>query len=143
MHSSSCATSCPWGKPWAAHGALNIGAVFLFWPVALALMELWIRRRSDEAKWFAAVLIAGFAPALFMLSTWPHIPRWYGYGFPSTADRLARLRDDLGVISEMLQGDKHHHATFAAEHATHFSISPADRISASGRSAIRTTTRSA
>ena len=41
----------------------------------------------------------------------------YGYGFPSTADRLARLRDDLGVISEMLQGDKHHHATFAAEHA--------------------------
>ena len=41
----------------------------------------------------------------------------YGYGFPSTADRLARLRDDLGVIAEMLQGDKHRHATFAGDHA--------------------------
>jgi F420-dependent oxidoreductase-like protein len=41
----------------------------------------------------------------------------YGYGFPSTSDRLARLRDDLGVIAEMLQGDKHRHATFAGEHA--------------------------
>jgi hypothetical protein len=27
--------------------------------------------------------VAGFAPALFMLSTWPHIPRWYAYGFPA------------------------------------------------------------
>src|SRR5258708_24950357 len=67
----------------AAHGALNIGAVFLFWPVALAAWELWSRRRSPQAAWFAAVLVAGFAPALFMLSTWPHIPRWYGYGFPA------------------------------------------------------------
>ena len=30
----------------AAHGALNIGAAFLFWPVALAVCELWWRRRS-------------------------------------------------------------------------------------------------
>ncbi|MCA1644800.1 MAG: hypothetical protein LC797_04770 [Chloroflexi bacterium] len=67
----------------AAHGALNIGAAFLFWPVALAVWELWCRRRSPEALWFVAVAIAGFAPALFMLSTWPHIPRWYGYGFPA------------------------------------------------------------
>ncbi len=67
----------------AAHGLLNIGAVFLFWPVALALPELWLRRRSSEALWFVAVAIAGFMPALFMLSTWPHIPRWYAYGFPS------------------------------------------------------------
>jgi hypothetical protein len=67
----------------AAHGALNIGAAFLFWPVVLALVELWCRRRSPEALWFAAVAAAGFAPALFMLSTWPHIPRWYGYGFPA------------------------------------------------------------
>jgi len=67
----------------AAHGALNIGAAFLFWPVALAAWELWCRRRSPEAAWFAAVAVAGFAPALFMLSTWPHIPRWYGYGFPA------------------------------------------------------------
>jgi hypothetical protein len=67
----------------AAHGALNIGAVFLFWPVLLALAELWWRRRSPEALWFVAVVVAGFAPALFMLSTWPHIPRWYAYGFPA------------------------------------------------------------
>jgi len=66
-----------------AHGALNVGAVFLFWPVALAVWELWCRRRSPEALWFVAVAVAGFAPALFMLSTWPHIPRWYAYGFPA------------------------------------------------------------
>ena len=41
----------------------------------------------------------------------------YGYGFPSTRDRLARLRDDLGVISAMLAGDRHTHATFEGEHA--------------------------
>ena len=35
----------------------------------------------------------------------------YGYGFPETKERLARLGDDLGVISAMLEGDKHHHAT--------------------------------
>jgi hypothetical protein len=67
----------------AAHGALNVGAVFVFWPVPLAAIELWIRRRSPEALWFVAVIAAGFAPAMFMLSTWPHIPRWYAYGFPA------------------------------------------------------------
>ena len=67
----------------AAHGLLNIGAAFLFWPVLLAVWELWCRRRSAEALWFVAVAVAGFAPALFMLSTWPHIPRWYVYGFPA------------------------------------------------------------
>src|SRR5215468_7225215 len=67
----------------AAHGLLNIAAVFLLWPLLLALVELWHRRRTEEAKWFVAVMIAGFAPALFMLSTWPHIPRWYAYGFPA------------------------------------------------------------
>jgi hypothetical protein len=67
----------------AAHGALNIGAAFLFWPVLLAAWELWLRRRSPEALWFLAVAVGGFVPALFMLSTWPHIPRWYGYGFPA------------------------------------------------------------
>jgi F420-dependent oxidoreductase-like protein len=36
----------------------------------------------------------------------------YGYGFPETPERLARLGDDLGVITAMLAGDKHHHATF-------------------------------
>jgi F420-dependent oxidoreductase-like protein len=36
----------------------------------------------------------------------------YGYGFPETAERLARLGDDLGVIAAMLEGDRHQHATF-------------------------------
>jgi F420-dependent oxidoreductase-like protein len=36
----------------------------------------------------------------------------YGYGFPETRERLARLADDLEVISAMLAGDKHEHATF-------------------------------
>jgi hypothetical protein len=69
----------------AGHGLLNIGVAFLFWPVLLAIFELGvlIRRRSPEAAWFVAVAVGGFAPALFMLSTWPHIPRWYAYGFPA------------------------------------------------------------
>jgi F420-dependent oxidoreductase-like protein len=41
----------------------------------------------------------------------------YGYGFPETRERLARLADDLGVISAMLAGDKHQHATFEGEHS--------------------------
>ena len=36
----------------------------------------------------------------------------YGYGFPETRERLARLGDDLGVITAMLAGDKHQHATY-------------------------------
>ena len=36
----------------------------------------------------------------------------YGYGFPETKERLARLGDDLEVIKRMLEGDKHAHATF-------------------------------
>jgi hypothetical protein len=89
----------------AAHGALNIGAIFLFWPVALAGWELWNRRRSPEATWCVAVLVAGFAPALFMLSTWPHIPRWYAYGFPAVyilaaaaAVRIARSASSKRVL---------------------------------------------
>jgi F420-dependent oxidoreductase-like protein len=39
----------------------------------------------------------------------------YGYGFPETKERLARLGDDLGVITAMLAGDKHTHATFDGE----------------------------
>src|SRR6266851_4401718 len=82
----------------AAHGALNIGAAFLFWPVALAAWELWCRRRPPEGAWFAAVALAGFAPALFMLSTWPHIPRWYGYGFPAVYILAASAAVRLGHI---------------------------------------------
>ena len=41
----------------------------------------------------------------------------YGYGFPETKERLARLRDDLGVIAAMLEGDKHQHATFKGKYA--------------------------
>jgi F420-dependent oxidoreductase-like protein len=41
----------------------------------------------------------------------------YGYGFPETPERLARLGDDLGVITAMLAGDKHEHATFEGTYA--------------------------
>ncbi len=41
----------------------------------------------------------------------------YGYGFPETPERLARLGDDLGVITAMLAGDKHEHATFEGRYA--------------------------
>ncbi len=36
----------------------------------------------------------------------------YGYGFPETKERLAALADHLEVITRMLAGDKHQHATF-------------------------------
>ncbi len=42
----------------------------------------------------------------------------YGYGFPETPERLARLRDDLGVIAAMLEGDRHVHATYEGRYAT-------------------------
>jgi F420-dependent oxidoreductase-like protein len=41
----------------------------------------------------------------------------YGYGFPETRERLARLADDLGVIAAMLDGDKHVHATFKGKYS--------------------------
>ncbi|HEX5149161.1 MAG TPA: TIGR03560 family F420-dependent LLM class oxidoreductase [Candidatus Limnocylindrales bacterium] len=41
----------------------------------------------------------------------------YGYGFPETRERLARLGDDLEVIKAMLAGDKHQHATFEGKYA--------------------------
>ncbi len=41
----------------------------------------------------------------------------YGYGFPETKERLARLADDLGVITAMLAGDRHQHATFDGHHS--------------------------
>ena len=41
----------------------------------------------------------------------------YGYGFPETKERLARLADDLGVIAAMLDGDKHKHATFKGKYS--------------------------
>jgi F420-dependent oxidoreductase-like protein len=44
--------------------------------------------------------------------------RAYGYGFPETKERLARLADDLGVITAMLEGDKHQHATYIGEYAS-------------------------
>ena len=42
----------------------------------------------------------------------------YGYGFPETRERLARLGDDLEVISAMLAGDKHEHASFKGEYTS-------------------------
>ena len=41
----------------------------------------------------------------------------YGYGFPETKDRLARLADDLEVITRMLDGDRHQHATYEGRQA--------------------------
>jgi F420-dependent oxidoreductase-like protein len=41
----------------------------------------------------------------------------YGYGFPETKERLARLGDDLEVITRMLGGDKHEHATYEGRYA--------------------------
>ncbi|MBA3234835.1 MAG: TIGR03560 family F420-dependent LLM class oxidoreductase [Chloroflexi bacterium] len=41
----------------------------------------------------------------------------YGYGFPETKERLARLGDDLEVIGAMLAGDKHEHATYDGAHS--------------------------
>ena len=42
----------------------------------------------------------------------------YGYGFPDTPDRLGRLGDDLGVITAMLDGDRHQHATYDGRHSS-------------------------
>jgi F420-dependent oxidoreductase-like protein len=41
----------------------------------------------------------------------------YGYGFPETKERLARLADDLEVITRMLEGDKHQHATYEGKYS--------------------------
>jgi F420-dependent oxidoreductase-like protein len=41
----------------------------------------------------------------------------YGYGFPETRERLKRLGDDLEVITRMLAGDRHEHATYEGEYA--------------------------
>jgi F420-dependent oxidoreductase-like protein len=42
----------------------------------------------------------------------------YGYGFPETKERLARLGDDLEVITRMLAGDRHEHATFEGRYSS-------------------------
>jgi len=42
----------------------------------------------------------------------------YGYGFPETRERLARLGDDLEVITRMLAGDRHVHATYEGRHTS-------------------------
>jgi F420-dependent oxidoreductase-like protein len=42
----------------------------------------------------------------------------YGYGFPETRERLARLGDDLGVITAMLEGDRHQHATHEGDYSS-------------------------
>jgi F420-dependent oxidoreductase-like protein len=41
----------------------------------------------------------------------------YGYGFPETKERLARLADDLAVIEAMLAGDRHEHATYEGRYS--------------------------
>ncbi len=42
----------------------------------------------------------------------------YGYGFPETKERLSRLGDDLAVITRMLEGDRHQHATHEGRHSS-------------------------
>ena len=42
----------------------------------------------------------------------------YGYGFPETRERLARLSDDLEVITRMLEGDRHQHATHEGRYSS-------------------------
>ena len=42
----------------------------------------------------------------------------YGYGFPETKERLARLGDDLEVITRMLAGDRHTHATYEGTYSS-------------------------
>ena len=44
--------------------------------------------------------------------------RAYGYGFPETRERLGRLRDDLEVITRMLAGDEHDHATYEGTYSS-------------------------
>jgi len=41
----------------------------------------------------------------------------YGYGFPETKERLARLADDLEVITRMLEPGRSNHATFAGTYS--------------------------
>jgi F420-dependent oxidoreductase-like protein len=41
----------------------------------------------------------------------------YGYGFPETRERLARLSDDLEVITRMTGGDRHQHATYEGQYS--------------------------
>jgi F420-dependent oxidoreductase-like protein len=41
----------------------------------------------------------------------------YGYAFPETKERLARLGDDLEVIERMLAGDRHEHATHDGQYS--------------------------
>jgi F420-dependent oxidoreductase-like protein len=42
----------------------------------------------------------------------------YGYGFPETKERLARLGDDLEVITRMLAGDRHTRATYQGKYSS-------------------------
>jgi F420-dependent oxidoreductase-like protein len=42
----------------------------------------------------------------------------YGYGFPETKERLARLGDDLEVITRMLAGGRHDHATYEGSYSS-------------------------
>ncbi len=42
----------------------------------------------------------------------------YGYGFPETRERLAALGDHLEIITRMLAGDRHQHATFEGQYAS-------------------------
>lgn len=63
--------------------------------------------------------ISGGRMELGIGAGWKH-DEWlaYGYDFPNANERLARLDDDLGVITAMLAGDKRQHATYEGRYSS-------------------------
>ena len=70
--------------------------------------------------------MAGFAPALFMLSTWPHIPRWYAYGFPAVYILAA-------AAAVRLAAHRPPPAALEVKHAASRQASPEMRFSSAAR----------
>jgi alkanesulfonate monooxygenase SsuD/methylene tetrahydromethanopterin reductase-like flavin-dependent oxidoreductase (luciferase family) len=62
--------------------------------------------------------ISGGRMELGIGAGWKHDEwRAYGYGFPETKERLARLGDDLEVITRMLEPGRSTHASFEGTYA--------------------------
>ena len=71
------------------------------------------------AKMASTVDVMSNGRLLFGLGAGWYEHEWlaYGYGFPETKERLARLSDDLEVITRMLAGDRHEQASYDGEYA--------------------------
>lgn len=81
---ASPAAGVAWYASLAGHALVNVFMAFLALPLALALWELRTRWRSlPDRDWYLAVLLAGFLPGAYMLSLWPHLPRWYAFAYPA------------------------------------------------------------